>query len=57
MTIEEFNKTGFGANMKCIYDGVVYDVSSVNFNEALIGMCTELDDELMWARCENIELI
>lgn len=56
MTIEEFNKTQWGANMKFSYKGQVYDVCSVNFGEALIGYCTEFDDELSWVRCENIEL-
>lgn len=56
MTIEEFNKTRWGANMKFAYKGNVFDVTSVNFGEALIGYCTD-DDELSWVRCENIDLL
>lgn len=57
MTIEEFNKTQWGANMKFAYRGANYEVCSVNFFEALIGYCADHDDELSWVRCENIELL
>ena len=59
MTIDEFNNTRWTASMCCIYMGERRDIASVDFNEQLIGMVniTDLDGELIWARCENIELI
>ncbi len=56
MTIEEFNKTGFGANMKAIYRESTHNVISVNFLEALVELECDFDESL-WARCENVELI
>jgi hypothetical protein len=56
MSIEEFNKTGFGAGMKAKYRNSIHHIVSVNFMEALVELECE-QDESMWARCENIELI
>ena len=56
MSIEEFNKAGFGAGMKAKYRNSIHHIVSVNFMEALVELECELD-ESMWARCENIELI
>ena len=58
MTIEEFNKTRFGTNMRARYDSVDYKVVSVNFTESLIGLVDVDDtDDIFWVRCENAELI
>ena len=58
MTIEQFNKTSFGAGMKIKHDGNVYDLISADFQEALIGFSFDSDPEqLTWARCENVEFI
>ena len=57
MSIVEFNKTGWGSNMRCLYSGIKYDIESVNFPEALLGLTTEFEDEPLWVRCENIEII
>ena len=58
MTIEEFNKTGFTGKMKMKYQGEVYDVISVDFEESLFAYSLDGDyDHLSWARCENVELI
>lgn len=62
MTVDEFNKTGFGAGMKAKYGGEVYNVISCNFPEALFGLIKEFDDPndlylWNWCRCENVELI
>ena len=58
MTIEEFNKTGFTGKMKMRYKNEVYDIVSVDFQEALFAY--SLDDgydNLSWARCENVDLV
>lgn len=58
MTIEDFDKTAFRAGMKVEYKGKNYDLSSVNFEEKLIGFdVDESDDDPMWARCENVQLL
>lgn len=58
MTREEFNKTGFGANMKASYDNVIYKILSVNFTEGLLGLVdTDCHDDVFWVRCENVELV
>ena len=56
MTIEEFNKTGFGPTMKVIYRDGTHNVIGVNFYEKLIELECEFDESL-WARCENVEFI
>ena len=57
MTQDEFDKTGWTGGMSCIYYGTEVSISSVNFPERLIGYATEFDDELSWARCENVVLV
>lgn len=62
MTIEQFEKTGFSANSKIIYNGKTYDVIMVDFEESLIAIDEFPDDEdenkqLSWKRCENCELL
>ena len=58
MTLQQFNNTRFGAGMRCIYKGQTRDIGSVEFEEKLLGLVNEWDDEeLNWVRCENIELI
>jgi len=62
MTIEQFNKTGFTGKMKCRFQGEIYGVASVDFEEKLIGIYEEIQgcdnpDEISWKRCENIEII
>ena len=60
MTKEEFDNTGWGADMWCIYKGASYHVVIVNFEEALLGLDDgsggdEIDD-LTWVRCESVSL-
>lgn len=59
MEIEEFNKTSFGAGMIAKYKGCEYPVVSVNFEESLFGLgdINVDDDDLIWVRCENVDLI
>ena len=58
MTIEEFDKMSFKAEMKAVYKQKQYDVVSVDFEEKLIGLSEPWDDEnITWVRCENCELI
>jgi len=58
MTREEFNKTGFGAHMRAIYDSVIYDIRSVSFTEGLLCLVDkECHDDHFWVRCENVDLV
>ena len=61
MTIKEFNQIGFGIGMKVEYKGNTYDIISVDFEEALIGIeeidCGDGDKEISWKRCGNCKLI
>jgi hypothetical protein len=61
MTIEEFNKLRFGAGDQVIFKGEIYDLVSVDFEEALIGIDERLvgseEDDISWKRCENCELV
>lgn len=56
MTIDEFNTQRWGGNMKAVYKEKIYDIGSVNFPEALVGLDDGADDYI-WIRCENIELV
>lgn len=61
MTIEEFEKTGFGAGDRAEYKGVMHPIRTVDFEEKLVGIpaniltggCTE--DDVTWVRCENVK--
>jgi len=56
MTIDKFNNTKFHVGMKVIYrDGETYDIVSIDFDEALIGV--KGIHEIQWKRCENCEII
>lgn len=60
MTIDEFKAYRFHSGMKAIYKGCVYQISSVNFEEFLFGLSDENfddNDDLIWVRCENAEVI
>ncbi len=58
MTRQEFNKSKWGAGMKAAINGSVRDIVSVDFEQKLIGLEIEGDDEnIDWVRCENVELI
>jgi hypothetical protein len=60
VTIEEFNATRWGSGMKCrvTKEDSVYSIVSVNFSEALIGVCyCDDDSDLAWYRCESLELV
>ena len=55
MTIDEFNKQEWYGNMRAEYSNKIYDIGSVNFNEALVGLYDGSDD-YVWVRCENVDL-
>lgn len=61
MTLDEFDKTRFGANMWVMYKGQKRYVISVNFPERLLGLCdgkADIEpDEWTWVRCENVKVI
>ena len=62
MTIEEFDKTGWTGNMKCIFQCEEYGIATVDFEERLVGIYemisgAESEDDISWKRCENIELL
>jgi len=45
------------------YNGVTYPIMAVDFEEHLIAIITaeyhddEVDDDIKWVRCENVQLI
>lgn len=62
MTIEQFNNTGFTGQMNCRYDGYIYAIASVDFEEKLIGIYESIEgaesrEDISWKRCENIEIL
>ncbi len=67
MTIEQFNKTRWGAGMKVLckpmtmrYNPYVAVVVSVNFDQALIATADEDSDDTeswLWHRCESCEIV
>jgi hypothetical protein len=61
MTIEEFKQTRFSAKMKVLYKDKECPIISVDFEECLLGIGYnqqfEVDDEIDWVRCENVELV
>ena len=38
MTFEEFDKTGWTGNMKCIFQDEEYGIATVDFEERLVGI-------------------
>lgn len=62
MTQEQFDKTGFTGQMRCLYKGKEYPIYSVDFEERLIAINETNQDvtddmPLDWKRCESIEII
>lgn len=65
MTIEEFNKTRWGANMKAkvLSTVKIKEIVSVNFETNCIGFAHPFWDEesaiddLDWVACEDVELV
>lgn len=57
MTKQEYENQGWGPNMKAIYWGKEYSIDACNFPEYLIGLGVDDSDDLIWVRCENIELV
>lgn len=59
MTISEFNKTRFNCGMFAIYEGNKYQIVSVEFDEALIGLSGVVfgSEAPYWVRCENVEIV
>jgi hypothetical protein len=60
MTIEEFDKQGWGCEMIAKYhqDGKEYPVVSCDFIEKLVGLfgVVSNSDDVSWVRCENITI-
>ena len=62
MTQEEFDKTDWKFGMRCVFNGKIYPIISVDFHEKLISINQdsafihgkEVED---WKRCENIKLV
>lgn len=65
MTPEQFSKTRWGAGMKVLckpsnmkYEAYVADVVSVDFDQCLIGVLENTeDDNIRWFRYENCEIV
>ncbi len=58
MEQEDFDKTQFKAGMRVNYKGAEYPVVGVNFEERLLGLGDDFEnDDLTWVRCENAEFI
>lgn len=58
MTQEEFEKRKWKAGMKAIINGKEKNIISVDFEQNLIGLEIEGDDEeIDWVRCENCEIV
>lgn len=54
MTIPEFRAFKFKAGDQFLYQGKVYDLITVDFQEDLIGL--DIDGTVQWVRCENVKL-
>lgn len=59
MTIEKFDEIGkdWGEESAVWYKGSVEELVNINFEERLLGMRSFVRNEIIWARCENCELI
>ena len=59
MTIEQFKEQPFISGMLAEYKGEKYEIISVNFDEALIGLVEVGQDIefINWVRCENCNII
>lgn len=57
MTIEQFDEIKWTGGMRIKYREKEYDVCSVDFIEKLVAFNVTNDEDLHWARCENVTLI
>lgn len=58
MTQEEFGAMKFRAGMKALINGKEKDIVSVDFDQSLIGLEIEGDQEnIDWVRIENLEIV
>ena len=57
MTLEEFEKTSFGAKMIVIFNDEKRNIVSVDFDQSLIGLETDDEGEVKWVRCENAIIV
>ncbi len=60
MTIDQFRKTAFGNGDLAEYrDSKLYRIVSVNFDEALICLASDVEDQdcWFWVRCESVKNI
>ena len=60
MSIEEFDKTSWRGGDAVFFDGEIFPVASVDFDEKLIGIIREIEndpDQITWKRCENCDKV
>ena len=58
MTRKELNKTRFCGAMKASYNGVIYNILSVDFIEGLFELVIpDMVDDGFWVRYESIDLV
>lgn len=57
MTLDDFKEFRWGAKTMVAYQHEIYDVISVNFQESLVGFLYQDDEDIVWVRCENIEIV
>jgi len=61
MTQQEFDQSRFSSKDIVIYRGSKYRIKTVNYYERLFGLSIwssdgDYDDDLIWVRCENVEI-
>lgn len=57
MTQDEFDRHEWRRGIRVIYGRGTYDVVTCNFRERLLGLSHPELDLVIWARCENVELV
>lgn len=55
--IDSFKTQPFTGGMKFKLNGEIYDLVSADFEQGLVAYNVDYDEDLKWARWENVELI
>jgi hypothetical protein len=55
--IDSFKTQSFTGGMKFKLNGEIYDLVSTDLEEGLVAYSVDYDEDLKWARWENVELI
>lgn len=57
MTRYEFDNTKWAKNRNAYHKGRAYEIVAINFDEQLLGLIRDNEEDVIWVRCENVNLL